>query len=109
MYDGPFALIMNLDAWNSIPAEYQEIIDGLSGKEASLGAAQAFADAVNVAREDIVAAGGEFVTVSDEAKAEFAVEADIYAGTWAEQQSADGFDAAAFLARAKEIAASYAG
>ncbi len=107
MYDGPFALIMNLEAWNSLPAEYQEIIEGLSGKEASLGAAQAFADAVNVAREDIVAAGGEFVSVSDDAKAEFAVEADKYAATWAEQQSGDGFDAAAFLAKAKELAAQY--
>jgi len=109
MYDGPFALIMNLDQWNSLPKEYQDIIEGLSGKEASLGAAQAFADAVNVAREDIVAAGGEFVEVSDEAKAEFAVEADKYAGTWAETQSANGFDAAAFLARAKELANQYAG
>ena len=109
MYDGPFALIMNMDQWNSLPEDLQKIIDDLSGKEASLGAAQAFADAVNVARDDIVAAGGEFVSVSDEAKAEFAVEADKYAATWAEQQSVDGFDAAAFLQRAKEIAASYAG
>ena len=109
MYDGPFALIMNKDQWNSLPEDLQKIIDDLSGKEASLGAAQAFADAVNVARDDIVAAGGEFVSVSDEAKAEFAVEADKYAATWAEQQSVDGFDAAAFLQRAKEIAASYAG
>jgi len=109
MYDGPFALIMNMDQWNSLPEDLQAAIDGISGKDASLGAAQAFADAVNVARDDIVAAGGEFVTVTDEAKAEFAVEADKYAATWAEQQSANGFDAAGFLARAKEIAASYAG
>ncbi len=109
MYDGPFALIMNKEKWDALPKEYQEIIDGLSGKEASLGAAQAFADAVNVAREDIVAAGGEFVEVSDEAKAEFAVEADKYAAKWAETQSADGFDAAGFLTRCKELAASYAG
>ncbi len=109
MYDGPFALIMNMDQWNSLPEDLQQIIEGLSGKEASLGAAQAFADAVNVAREDIVAAGGEFVEVSDEAKAEFAVEADKYAATWSETQGADGFDAAGFLAKAKELAASYAG
>jgi len=109
MYDGPFALIMNMEKWNSLPKELQDAIESVSGKGASLGAAQAFADAVNVAREDIVAAGGEFVAVSDEAKAEFAVEADKYAATWAEQQSSDGFDAAAFLARAKELAASYAG
>ena len=98
-----------MDQWNSLPKELQDAIDSISGKEASLGAAQAFADAVNVARNDIVAAGGEFVSVSDEAKAEFAVEADKYAATWAEQQSIDGFDAAAYLARAKELAAFYAG
>lgn len=108
MYDGPFALIMNMDQWNSLPAEYQEAISAISGKEASLGAAQAFADAVAVARQEIVAAGGEFVTVSDEAKAEFAVEADKYASTWAETQSVDGFDAAAYLARAKELASQFA-
>ncbi len=109
MYDGPFALIMNLEAWNSLPKEYQDAIDALSGKEASVGAAQAFADAVDVARGDIVAAGGEFVSVTDEAKAEFAVEADKIAATWSEQQSVNGFDAAAFLAKAKELAASYGG
>lgn len=109
MYDGPFALIMNMDQWNSLPKELQDAIDSVSGKEASLGAAQAFADAVNVAREDIIAAGGEFVTVSDEAKAEFAVAADEYAAKWSQEQSVDGFDAAAFLAKAKELAASYGG
>jgi len=109
MYDGPFALIMNMDQWNSLPKELQDAIDSISGKEASLGAAQAFADAVNVARDDIVAAGGEFVTVSDEAKAEFAVAADEYAAKWSQQQSVDGFDAAAFLAKAKELAVSYGG
>ena len=109
MYDGPFALIMNMDQWNSLPKELQDAIDSVSGKDASLGAAQAFADAVNVAREDIIAAGGEFVTVSDEAKAEFAVAADEYAAKWSQEQSVDGFDAAAFLAKAKELAASYGG
>ncbi|MGN1001543.1 MAG: TRAP transporter substrate-binding protein [Oscillospiraceae bacterium] len=107
MYDGPFGLIMNLDAWNSLPAEYQEIIEGLSGREASIGAAEAFAAAVEAARETITAAGGEFVSVSDEAMAEFAVEADKYAASWADGRSADGFDGAAYLARAKELAAKY--
>ena len=104
MYDGPFGLIMNMDKWNSLPKEYQDIIEGLSGRDASVGAAQAFADAVEVAREDIVAAGGEFVTVSADEEAGFAVAADEYAAKWAADMSKDGFDAAAYLARANELA-----
>lgn len=104
MYDGPFGLIMNKAKWDSIPKEYQDIIEGLSGREASIGAAQAFADAVEVAREDIVAAGGEFVTITPEEEAGFAVAADAYAAKWAQDMSKDGFDAAAYLARANELA-----
>jgi TRAP-type C4-dicarboxylate transport system substrate-binding protein len=107
MYDGPFSLIMNKDQWNSLPAEYQAAIDAVSGKEASLGAAQAFADDVEVKRDQITAAGGEFVTLTDEAIAEFAVEADKYAETWVSNMSKDGFDAAAYLADAKALAEQY--
>ncbi len=109
LYDGPFALIMNLEKWNSLPEEYRTAIDEISGKEASLGAAQAFADDVVAKREVITAAGGEFVTVSDEAKAELAVAADEYSKTWVESMSKDGFDAAAYLADAKALAEQYAG
>lgn len=104
LYDGPFGLIMNLDKWNSLPEEYQKAIEELSGKEASIGAAQAFANDVEVARQNIIDAGGEFVELSDDAAAELAVAADAYAQTWVENMSADGFDAAAYLADAKAFA-----
>ncbi|MCF0120150.1 MAG: TRAP transporter substrate-binding protein [Oscillospiraceae bacterium] len=104
LYDGPFALIMNKAQWDSLPEEYQKAIDNLSGKAASIAAAQAFADDVAAKSQEIVAAGGEFVTVSDEAKAEFAVAANEYAQTWIENMSKDGFDAAAYLADAKAFA-----
>ena len=104
MYDGPFALIMNKAQWESLPEEYQTAIESVSGKDASIGAAQAFSDDVTAKREKMVAAGGEFVEVSDEAKAEFKVAADAYAETWVEQQTKDGFDAAAYLADAKAFA-----
>ena len=109
LYDGPFALIMNKEKWESLPEEYQKAIEELSGKEASMGAAQAFADDVAAKREQIVAAGGEFVEVTDEAAAEFAVAADAYAETWVESMSKDGFDAAAYLADAKAFAEEFAG
>ena len=107
LYDGPFALIMNKEQWNSLPEEYQKAIDELSGKEASLGAAQAFADDVAAKREVITAAGGEFVNVSDADAAEFSIEADKYADTWVSSMSKDGFDAAAYLADAKAFAEQY--
>ena len=107
LYDGPFGLIMNLDQWNSLPEEYQEIIDSLSGKEASLGAAQAFADDVVDKREVIKEAGGEFLEMTEEAIAELQVDADAYAETWVANKTTDDFDAGAYLADAKAFAESY--
>lgn len=107
LYDGPFALIMNKDQWNALPEEYQKAIDEISGKEASLGAAQAFADDVVAKREKIVAAGGEFVELEASAITEMQADADAYAQTWVENMTKDGFDAAAYLKDAKEFAASY--
>lgn len=104
LYDGPFALIMNLDKWNSLPEEYQQAIEELSGKEASLGAAQAFADDVEKARETITEAGGQFVELPADSLAEMTVAADAYAETWVESMSANGFDAASYLADAKAFA-----
>ena len=107
LYDGPFALIMNKAQWDSLPKEYQDIIDGLSGKEASLGAAQAFASDVAAKREVIVAAGGEFVELPAASVAEMQAAADDYAQTWISNMTKDGFDAAAYLADAKAFAAQY--
>jgi TRAP-type C4-dicarboxylate transport system substrate-binding protein len=106
MYDGPFGLIMNKAAWDSLPAQYQQIIDDLSGFAGSIGAAQCFADAVQVARGTITAAGGEFVTVSPDNLAEFRIEADKFAAGWADGISSVA-DAAGYLAKAKDLAKMY--
>ena len=104
LYDGPFALIMNKDQWNSLPEKYQKAIDELSGKEASLGAAEAFANDVVEKREKITAAGGEFVELEASAITEMQADADAVAQAWVEKMSANGFDAAAYLADAKAFA-----
>lgn len=104
MYDGPFGLIMNKAAWDSLPEQYQNAIDEVSGITGSVAAAQSSIDAVEVARQTIIAAGGEFVSVTDEAIAEFQIEADKYAASWADSITAD-LDAAEYLAKAKELAA----
>ena len=107
LYDGPFAVIVNLDSWNKLPKEYQDIIEGLSGRNASIAAAEAFAADVEEGRKLITENGGEFLTMTDEEYAGFCVEADKYAEQWAAEQSKDGFDAAAYLSDAKAIVASY--
>lgn len=107
LYDGPFALIMNKDQWNSLPKEYQDIIDSLSGKAASLGAAEAFAADVVAKRTVITEAGGQFIDLPDAAVAEMQVAADERAAAWVSAMTTDSFDAAAYLADAKAFAAQY--
>ena len=107
LYDGPFALIMNKDSWNKIPKEYQDAIMAISGKEASLGAAKAFADDVEAKRQVITEAGGEFVELPEASIAEMQVAADACAETWISDHSADGFDAAAYIEDAKAFAAEF--
>ena len=107
LYDGPFAVIVSLDSWNKIPAEYQQIIEELSGREAFVAAAKAFAEDVEAGRQLITENSGTFVEMTDEEYAGFCVEADKFAAQWAADQTTDSFDAAAYLADAKASAAAH--
>lgn len=107
LYDGPFAVIVNNDSWNKIPAEYQQIIENLSGREASVAAAKAFAEDVEAGRQLITENGGTFVEMTDEEYAGFCVEADKFAAQWAADQTTDSFDGAAYLADAKSSVAAH--
>ncbi len=111
LYDGPFGLVMNWDAWNTLPQEYQDIIDSLSGYDASIAATQAFAENAVSARETITPAleanGGGWVSFTDDALAELQVAADEYAETWIEDITTDTFDGAAYFAEATALAEQY--
>lgn len=109
LYDGPFGVIVNWNSWNNLPAEYQELIESVSGYEASIAAAEFSLTAVAEARETMVAAGGEFVELSDDAIAEMQVAADAYAETWAAGITSSTLDGAEYLAAAQAAAAQYAG
>ena len=109
LYDGPFGLIMNKAQWDSLPKEYQDAIDGISGKEASLGAAKVFAEDVAAKREVIKSAGGQFVELPAASIAEMQVAADATAQNWIANNSKDGLDAAAYLADAKAFAVQFGG
>ncbi len=108
LYDGAFGLVMNLDKWNALPAEYQEAIMAASGKAGSIKAAEDFQNSADAAKQVIIDAGGTFVTVADADVSAFQSAADDITFAWAEGNTTDAFDAKAFLDEAVALAAQYA-
>lgn len=97
IYIGIFGLVMNWDKWNSLPPEYQAVIESFSGREGSLAAAVDMQEAADANRQVFIDAGAEFVTPTDEAKAEFETIADGVAKKWPATVKLSGFDAEAYL------------
>jgi len=108
MYDGVFSVAMNWDTWNSLPAEFQAIIESVSLRAGSLAAAEDF-NAAAVAAYDTIAAveGNEWIELTDDQIAAFKAVADEVNAKWIEKYSANGFDYASYAARAQEIVAGY--
>ena len=107
MYDAVFALVMNWDAWNSLPAEFQQIISETTGREGSLAAAKDFGDAAEAAKQTIADAGNEWVELTDDQVAAFRSIAEGVNAKWMEKYTSADFDYAAYAARAVEILAQY--
>ena len=99
----------NMYFWNNLPEPYQEIIESLSGYDASI----ASAEAVQADIEDwldFLSRGGYKTALdpADEDYGEWQAACDGFAADWAEDVTAStGVDGAAFLAHAKELYASY--
>lgn len=109
LYDGAFGLVMNWDKWNSLPPQYQQIIEKHCLREGSLAAAQNFSEAAAKARQTIADAGGQWVTVTPENKAAFQKVADEVAATWPSTIKIEGFDAAAYMQDAIALCKQYSG
>lgn len=88
---GIFLVAMNLEKWNSLPTEYQEIIDGIWNRDASLAVAQVFQDDAAVGRQKAIDQGVEIITLDDAATAEFEVAADQYAENWIKEHDAQDY------------------
>ena len=108
LYEGVFILGMNLDSWNSLPAEYQQAIESVSLRVGSVKYAEGFNEAAMAAKEKIMEGGGTLVPLTDEAIAELQVAADAYADQWADSVTTDSFDGEAYYARTVELAEKYA-
>lgn len=114
MFVGAFSIACNWDSWNALPAEYQEAIESISTREASLASAEAFASAVDKGRQAALDGGKtEFLTPTEDEIAGWAVEGDKYAATWCETIDNSGvltsMSAAEYLQNAKDVYAKYAG
>ncbi len=107
MYQGAFGLVMNIDKWNSLPAEYQEAIMSVSGRAGSIKAAEDFQASVDAAKKTITDAGASFVTVSEADYAAFQDAADEISAAWAKSLTA--VDGQAFLDEAVALAVKYGG
>ena len=106
LYNGAFGLVMNWDKWNSLPPEYQAIIEETTGKVGSLAAAEDFNAAAERAHKTIADAGCEWFTPTDEAKAA------SNGRRWglcpvAGRHKLAGFDAAAYMQDAISIVKGY--
>ncbi len=107
LYDGAFGLVMNLDKWNSLPAEYQEAIMSVSGKAGSIKAAEDFKASAEAAKKVITDAGCTWVTVADADVAAFQATADEVTSAWAKTNTTDKLDGQAFLDEATALATKY--
>jgi len=96
-----FMLVMNRDSWDALDEDTQAKLEALTGKELSLGGTETMsASAVN-AEKAWVATGGEIVTVSAEAAAEFDAASAALAERLIAELEADGIKAADWAAALK--------
>lgn len=108
-YVAPWALLMNMDSWNELPEDLQEIINSLSDRERSLDFAEVSEQEADETREMAVNEYGATIIVPNEEQlATFQPAADAYADEWVTKYGTDSFDAQDYVNKTLELAAQYA-
>jgi TRAP-type C4-dicarboxylate transport system substrate-binding protein len=107
LYNGAFGWVMNKDKFESMPEEYQRVLEETTGKERSLRVAEIMNDDVEAGMQHLKDSGTEIITLTNDQIAEFQKYADEIAAEWPSTINIDGFDAAAFLEDAKTIVKKY--
>lgn len=108
LYQAGFIVAMNRDAYNSLPAEYQAVIDEYATRAASVRYAQKMDEYVEQCNASYEAMGNTFVEMPESVEAEFAAEAEKIGQAWIETYTTDDFDAAEYYAFVKDAYAKYA-
>lgn len=108
-YVAPWTLLMNMDSWNELPEDLQEIIDSLSTRERSLDFSEVSEQEADETREKAVNEyGATIINPDEEQYATFLPAAEEYRADWVEKYGTDSFDAQAYVDRTLELAEKYA-
>jgi TRAP-type C4-dicarboxylate transport system substrate-binding protein len=108
VYLGPYFLAMNMDSFNALPEDLQQILREHSGRDASLGMAWVYEGDEREGRRTIEAAGGNFIDVTEAEQARFEEASQALIETWITNNTKDGFDAKTYIADAEALADQYA-
>lgn len=108
-YVAPWMLLMNMDSWNELPEDLQEIINGLSDRDRSIEFAKVSEQEADETRELAVKEhGATIIEPNEEQLATFQPAADAYAVEWVQKYATDSFDAQDYVNKTLELAAQYA-
>ena len=99
---GPFAVIMNKNTYNSLPAEYQAVIDEYTTLDACKAVAQVWEDQAAESGDKLME-NAQLVDWSAEDVAAFNAASDAYDEAWVAEHSSDSFDAQKLLDRCHEL------
>jgi len=108
-YVAPWALLMNMDSWNELPEDLQEIINSMSGRDRSLDFAAVNEQEANETRE--IARneyGATIIEPTAEQLATFQPAADAYAADWVTKYATGSFDAEDYVEKTLALADYYA-
>jgi len=89
-----FMLVMNRDSWDGLDSETQAKLESMTGKEMSLGGNVTMTNAAVKSEKAWVESGGEIVSLSADAAAEFDAASAALAKTLIGELEADGIKAA---------------
>lgn len=108
-YVAPWTLLMNQDSWNELPADLQEIINGLSARDRSIAFAEVSEKEADETRDMAVNQYGATVIRPDEAQLDtFRPAAEQYMADWVKKYGTSEFDAQAYVDQTLELAEKYA-
>ena len=106
-YVNSFAVVMNQQSYDRLPADLQRLIDDTSGKEVARAVGARWDSMEGPGRDYMAANGVEIIPLTDEERDVFARAAEHLVEQRLAETEAMGLPAREFLARLRELAAQY--
>lgn len=108
LFVGPEFLVMNLDTWNSLPADIQKTIDKLTGERAAIMGGQGYDSEEELGIQDCLNAGVEIYELPPDELAKWRdLCVSIMWGAWVADMEAKGLPGQEVLDEAVRIAGKY--